>query len=48
MTKRLMVKRVMFILAGCLLVGGIHMVEYQHGLDAELPDRTQTHYGPGY
>ena len=47
MINTLMVKRILFILAGILLVSGIHMVEYQHGLDDTREERSE-YYGPGY
>ena len=47
MSKRLMIKRILFALAGVLLVSGIHMVEYTHGLDDTREERSE-YYGPGY
>lgn len=46
MSKTLMAKRVLFILAGILLVSGIHMVEYTHGLDDTREERG--YYGPAF
>ena len=46
MSKTLIIKRVLFTLAGVLLISGIHMVEYVHGLDDTREERG--YYGPAF
>ena len=43
---RMIIKRTLFTLAGVLLISGIHMVEFQHGLDDTREE--MGYYGPGY